>query len=111
VQEVVQRSQFVLLALVALMLGALIALVDSSLGWDDTGVSAAMVLTASGLLGAIHPARAWVWALAIGSWIPALGIAFDRFDCASLLALAFAFVGAYGGAFTGKQLRGANDAA
>jgi hypothetical protein len=78
------------------MLGALIALVDSTPGWDDTGVSAAMVLTASGLLGAIH--LAWVWALANGSWIPALGIAFDRFDYASLLALAFALVEVYRGA-------------
>jgi hypothetical protein len=66
----VRRTQFVLLVLVALMLGMLIFMVDSSLGWDDTGVSAAMVLMASGLMGAIHPARAWVWALAVGSWVP-----------------------------------------
>jgi hypothetical protein len=103
-----QQIRFVL---VALMLGALIALVDSSPGWDDTGVSAAMVLTASGLLGTLHPARAWVWALAVGSWISALGIAFDRFDYASLLALVIASVGAYAGAFAGKQLRAANGAA
>ncbi len=65
-----QRTRFVLLMLLALILGALISLMDSSPGWDDTGVSAAMVLTASGLLGALHPERAWVWALAVGSWIP-----------------------------------------
>ena len=104
------RIRFVLFLLLALMLGALIALVDSSPGWDDTGVSAAMVFTASGLLGALHPERAWVWALAVGSWIPVLGLAYDRFDYASLLALAFALVGAYAGAFAEKQLRGANGA-
>jgi hypothetical protein len=71
----VQRIQLVAVVLVALMLGALIALVDASPGWDDTGVSAAMLLAASGLLGAIHPARAWLWALAVGAWIPLLGIA------------------------------------
>jgi len=86
------------------MFGALIALVDSSPGWDDTGVSAAMVLTASGLVGALHPQGAWVWALAVGLWIPLLGLVFDRFDYASLLALAFASVGAYAGAFAGKRL-------
>src|SRR5215211_380380 len=72
--------------------------------WDDTGVSAAMVLTASGLMGTLHPQRAWVWAFAVGWWIPLLGIAFDRFDYASLLALVFGLVGAYAGAFTGKRL-------
>jgi hypothetical protein len=50
-----QRIRFVLLVLVAAMLRALIYMVDSSPGWDDTGVSAAMVLSASGLMGALHP--------------------------------------------------------
>ena len=99
-----QRTHFALLVSTALMLGALIALVDSSPGWDDTGVSAAKVLTASGLMGTLHPQRAWVWAFAVGSWIPLLGIAFDRFNYASLLALVFALVGAYAGAFFGKRL-------
>ena len=103
--NVAQRRQFVLLVTTALLLGALIALVDSSPGWDDTGVSAAMVLTASGLMGALHPQRAWVWAFAVGSWIPLLGVAFDRFEYASLLALIIALVGAYVGAFAGKRLR------
>ena len=70
-----QRIQLVAVVLVTLMLGALIALVDASPGWDDTGVSAAMLLAASGLLGAIHPARAWLLALAVGAWIPLSGIA------------------------------------
>jgi hypothetical protein len=100
----VQRTHFALLVPTALMLGALIALVNSSPGWDDIGVSAALVLTASGLMGALHPQWAWVWAFAVGSWIPLLGIAFDRFEYASLLALVFALVGAYAGAFAGKRL-------
>jgi hypothetical protein len=103
--NVAQRRQFVLLVTTALLLGALIALVDSSPGWDDTGVSAAMVLTAPGLMGALHPQRAWMWAFAVGSWIPLLGVAFDRFEYASLLSLIIALVGAYVGAFAGKRLR------
>ena len=99
-----QRTHFALLVSTALMLGALIALVDSSPRWDDTGVSAAMVLTASGLMGALHPQRACVWAFAVGWWIPLLGIAFDRFEYASLLTLVFGLVGAYAGAFSGKRL-------
>ena len=109
--EAVQRSHFALLVPTALLLGALIALVDSSPGWDDTGVSAAMVLTAAGLMGALQPQRAWVWAFAVGSWIPLVGIAFDRFEYASLLALVFALVGAYAGAFARKRLTTSADGA
>ncbi len=95
---------FVFLVLLALMLGMLIFMVNSSPGWDDTGVSAAMVLAASGLMGAIHPAR--VWALAVGSWVPLMGFALDPagFHPASVLALAFATVGAYAGALVGRLL-------
>jgi hypothetical protein len=105
-----QRIRFVLLVLVAAMLGALISMVDSSPGWDDTGVSATMVLGASGLMGTLHPQRAWVWALAVGSWIPALGITLGH-GYPSIVALAFALVGAYAGAFAGRWLnREANNA-
>jgi hypothetical protein len=105
-----QRIRFVLLVLVATMLGALISMVDSSPGWDDTGASAAMVLGGSGLMGALHPHRAWVWALAVGSWIPALSVALGH-GYASIVALAFAFVGAYVGALARRRLnREANNA-
>jgi hypothetical protein len=77
---------------------------DSSPGWDDTGVSAAMVLVASGLIGAIHPARAW--ALAVSLWVPLMSLALGPagFHLASVLALVFATVGAYAGALVGRLL-------
>jgi len=69
-----------------------------------------MVLGVSGLMGALHPQRAWVWALAIGSWIPALSITLGH-GYASLVALAFALLGAYAGGFVGRRLkRGADNA-
>ena len=102
-QENMQRIRFVLLVLVAAMLGALISMGDSSPGWDDTGVSGGIVLSASGLMGALRPQRAWVWALAVGSWIAALGITLGH-GYASVVALAFAIVGAYAGAFAGRRL-------
>jgi hypothetical protein len=80
----------------ALVLGLLIALVDSSPGWDDTGVSAAVVFTSCGTLAAVHPARAWEWALAVGLWIPALGIALHG-NYESWAGLAVALAGAYAG--------------
>lgn len=90
-----------------LLFGALIALVDASPGWDDTGVSAAMLLSASGLVGALHPARAWLWGFAVGVWIPLLGIALHgsaTLIVGVILPLALALGGAYAGAFVGKRL-------
>lgn len=71
-------------------------LVDSSPGWDDTGVSAAVVFTSCEILGTVYPARAWQWALAVGLWIPALGIALHK-NYESWAGLAVAFVGTYAG--------------
>ena len=86
-----------ILAPLALILGLAIAYVDSSPGWDDTGVSAAAVLGVSGLFGLLHPDRPWLWALAVGVWIPVFGIV-REVNHASLLALVFSFAGAYAGA-------------
>jgi len=93
---IVERSRAVrnrwLFALIpmALALGFAIAYVDSSPGWDDTGVSAAAVLGVCGLFGLLYPARPWLWAFAVGTWIPAFGI-LTEFNHASLLALVFSF--------------------
>jgi len=85
----------------ALVLGLLIALVDSSPNWDDTGITAMAVVITCGLLGAAHPARAWQWALAVGLWIPALGIALHQ-NYESWAALAVALAGAYAGKLVGR---------
>jgi hypothetical protein len=78
----------------ALILGLLIALVDTSPGWDDTGITASAIMIACGILGAVHPARAWQWALAIGLWIPVLGLVLHG-HYEPLAALAVALTGAY----------------
>jgi hypothetical protein len=82
-----------------LVLGLLIALVDSSPGWDDTGIIAAAVFGSCEILGALHPRRAWQLALAIGLWIPALGIALHQ-NYESWAVLTVALVGAYVGKLT-----------
>jgi len=87
--------QRILLA-VALVLGGLLAYVDSSPGWDDTGVMAGAIFLASGLLGFLGPQRPWLWALALGLWIPLLGIVREQ-NYGSLVALVLAFAGAYAG--------------
>ena len=81
---------------VALVLGGLLTYVDSSPGWDDTGVMAGAIFLASGLLGFLGPQRPWLWALALGLWIPLLGIVRDQ-NYGSLVALVLACAGAYAG--------------
>ena len=89
---------------IALVLGALITYVDSLPTWDDTGMTAGVLLITAGILGFLGPSRPWLWALALGMWIPLLGILRDQ-NYATLLALAVAFVGAYSGmAIRGRLL-------
>ena len=82
--------------LVALALGIMLAYVDSRPSWDDTGVMAFAVFASAVVLGALNPQRPWAIALAIGVWIPLMGIVMQS-NYGSLLALAFAFAGAYAG--------------
>jgi hypothetical protein len=87
-------QRFVLLA--GLAVGIALGYVDSRPLWDDTGVTALAVLVSTFVLGALAPQRPWATALAVGIWIPVFGIV-GRGNYGSLLALAFAFAGAYGG--------------
>jgi hypothetical protein len=87
-----------LLGLSAVVLGLLIAWVDTWPTWDDTGITVAALFLACAGFGAIRPAHAWRWALLVGIWIPLLNIALHQ-NYGSLLALVFAGLGAYAGAF------------
>ncbi len=58
---------------IALAVGGLIGYIDSRPNWDDTGVTAAAIFVVCGTLGAAGPSRPWLWALAVGMWIPVLG--------------------------------------
>ena len=85
-----------ILIAISLTLGIAIGYVDSRPTWDDTGVTAGVLIIATAILGALAPERPWLWALCVGLWIPVFGIA-NGANYGSLLALALAFVGAYGG--------------
>jgi hypothetical protein len=99
-----------LLLLGALALGLALALVDSSPGWDDTGMSAVAVLAAAAAFGAARPPRPWLWALAVGLWIPALGIIL-RHNPTALIALVPAFLGSFAGAGARRLVTGPDGAA
>ncbi len=80
----------------AVAAGLFAAYVDALPKFDDTGILAFGILLAAGLLGLLGFRRPWLLALAVGAWIPLHDVLFLR-SYGSLLALIFAFAGAYAG--------------
>ena len=87
---------FLCLALAAIN-GLSIAWIDSRPTWDDTGITAGLLLLSAGVWTLFYPRRAWVFALAVGIWIPLNGVV-STHDPTMLLALIFPFIGAYAAA-------------
>ncbi|HEX4007314.1 MAG TPA: permease prefix domain 1-containing protein [Acidobacteriaceae bacterium] len=88
----------------ALVLGLAIARMDALPHWDDSGITAGCLLLSAAALGLIGPRKPWLWALAIGIWIPLhlivshLAAGSFTLETASYLAiLAFPMAGAYAG--------------
>lgn len=77
----------------ALLAGIGIALIDSSPGWDSTGITAGLLLLSAGAAAAIARDRPWLWALLVGLPTPLLETVRDG-NTGSWLALAFAAAGA-----------------
>jgi hypothetical protein len=86
-----------LLVLIAIVIGHLFAYIDSRPNFDDTGVLAVSVAIVSAILSYLYPRRPWLWALAVGIWIP-LHNTIHSGNFGSILALVFALAGAYIGA-------------
>ena len=82
-----------LLAVLALCCGAAITYVDSRPNWDDSGITALALLLTCGVFAFLAPSRWWLWAIAVGLWIPVIGIARTQ-NFAAILALVVAFIGA-----------------
>ena len=81
---------------IAIVCGLFISWVDSSPGWDDTGITAGALLLTSGIIALVAPRRVWLIALAVGVWIP-LHALVNHGDPKMLLVLLIPFAGAYGG--------------
>jgi hypothetical protein len=94
---------------VAVLIGLLLAYVDSRPTWDDNGILAGAMLLSAALLGFAAPYRPWVWALAIGAGIAGFhvtqlltpGTLFG-----SVLILGFPMCGAYAGMLCRRALAG-----
>jgi hypothetical protein len=90
-----------LLAILAVALGLAIALVDARPTWDDTGITAGVILVSAFIVSALAGRRPWLWALLVGVWVPAHTI-LNGGDPAAILALAFALAGPYAGYAAGS---------
>lgn len=85
------RRTFLLVGAIAA--GVVIGIMDASPGWDSTGVTAGLLLVASGTVVALDGHRPWLWAVLVGAPTPLLELPGGG-STGSLLALAFAAVGA-----------------
>jgi hypothetical protein len=99
-----QRLRFWLWIVAAVAIGLLIAWVDSRPTWDDSGITAGAILLGTAFFAFVDPARAWLGAIAVGVWVPAIGIAMHR-NYGSLLALGVALLGAALGVIGRKVAR------
>ncbi|MET1232390.1 MAG: hypothetical protein ABWY52_06030 [Candidatus Limnocylindrales bacterium] len=95
------RSRDALAVVAAITGGLAIAWIDSRPGWDDTAISAGLLLLAAGLAAALSGRRPGLWAALVGLPTPLVEIARGG-DPAALAALAFAALGAAVGYSVGR---------
>ena len=85
-----------ILLVVAILCGIFLAYMDSSPGWDDTGITVIGLLTSAGLITLLGHPRPWLIAFAVGLWIP-LRYIYMNHDLTMVFVLLFPLVGAYAG--------------
>lgn len=84
-----------LLAVLSIGFGLTIGYLDSRPAWDDTGITAALLLLTAAIAAALSRRRPWLWALLIGASVPLFEIGGPA-GLASLAGLAIAAIGAFG---------------
>jgi hypothetical protein len=98
------NRRLIALAVAAVALGLAIGWNDSRPTWDDTGVTAGLLVVAGLVFGVVDPRRWWLWALLVGIGPPLFEIA-GEVGSASLAAFVFSAVGAAGGAGASRLFR------
>jgi hypothetical protein len=104
------KTLFIILFVLAIAVGHVFAFIDGRPNFDDAGILAFSIAIVCAILAFIYPRRPWLWALAVGIWVPIHGLIHNG-NTGSLIALAFALAGAYLGALARKSLGGANESA
>jgi hypothetical protein len=89
-------NKFLILIILSLLAGILIGWIDSSPLWNDTGITAGLILISSFIIGLLTKRKAWIPALITGLSITSLNfIASNRLD--SAISILFSLAGAYSG--------------
>ena len=95
--------KFMLTFFVSILLGLVIYRIDSQPNWDDTGITAALIVLTSGLISYFYKSKPWLWGLIISLWIPLFGI-MKSGDFMMLFILLFGLIGSFGGYFIYKLM-------
>ena len=85
-----------LLLVAAVIFGLFVAYVDSRPNWNDAGITVFALLIGSGIIGLLAEKRPWLYALAIGLWLP-LWYIITTHNMSMIIILAFPIVGVYVG--------------
>lgn len=96
------KTRFLVILSLSNLVGLSIAWIDSRPNWDDTGISAFLVLTTAIIFGFFASKKPWLIALSVSIWIP-LACLISAFNFGGILALIPGFLGAYIGYFIRKQ--------
>jgi hypothetical protein len=80
----------------AVVCGLVITWIDTRPDWRNAGITGGMLFAAAAICAVAAPRRVWIWALAVGAWLPLYWMV-ARHNFVSLVALVFAFAGAYVG--------------
>jgi hypothetical protein len=80
----------------SVVMGLLIAYIDSRPTWDDTGMTVFALLAGGAIIGLLLQKRPWLFALAFGLWVPLWGV-IARHDPRMLIVLIFPFAGVFAG--------------
>jgi len=88
----------------ATLTGLGIAWLDSRPGYDATGVTVVLLLSAAFAVAAASGRRPWLWAILVGVWTPLFELGGSS-GPASLAALAIAAIGAAIGALVARAAR------
>ena len=88
--------KFLIILLAAIIAGLLIGRMDSLPNWDDSGITAGLILISNFIFGLLMPEFAWLWAIITGVCIFGFDVIL-RNNFGSALAILIAFIGSYTG--------------
>ena len=86
--------KFPVTLLFACIAGIVTGIIDTSKNWDDTAITAGLILITAFLSGLNMPKFAWLWALIIGGIVFIFNSIVNG-NYGSAIAIIFAFTGAY----------------